>query len=560
MSRGPRTAAIAGSRYWLAAAGVGAAAVLVLAGSRKLGPDHLHIDRTLQTWILLTVAVAAGAVACLARAVVWREALLEGAAPRRSPPFAEVAGPALAGATLNALLGARLGEPARAILVRRRFARLGEDVAPPALAGAAIAENLAATTAWLGCSAALALAFPPPAWAWLATLPVLAACGLAIAVIAAGRSQRGLALVGRAHGVGGRVRTVARLAGVLVASEASLGRVRWPRLVAVAAFGWMAQLAVLVAVLDAFGLQEITPSALPVLLLTTACSAVFVAPGNLVAFQAGVALPLGILYSVPVATALAVGATLQIVRVAGAAGVGSLTLLRERSRLRDAPAPPVDRPPVAWRHPLLYDLGVGLVPWTRLLRTREQAAVHEALAAVAAPTDAVLEVGAGTGWYTGMVADLAWRVRAVEPAPAMRARLVGRLAREGTGNVSVEDGRLPLERGDEPSADGVVCIGVLDYFEDLTAGLVALADQMAPGGWVVCTVPARGPGESARRHRLPHQARSYGRDLAELADCAHAAGLEVTRASTVRVGGRPRTIVASLRAPRRPAVPPNAGG
>jgi protein-L-isoaspartate O-methyltransferase len=251
-----------------------------------------------------------------------------------------------------------------------------------------------------------------------------------------------------------------------------------------------------------------------------------------------------------VATALAVGVTLQIARVAGAAGFGGATLLRERARRREANRPTSrgERQPLAWRQPLLYDMGFRLIPSLRLLRSREQTAVHGALDACARTTDSVLEVGAGTGWYTGAIAARVRGVRAEEPAPAMRDRLERSVARHGYRNVTVHDGRLPL--GDRPPADGIVCVGVLDYFHDLTDCLADLADHLAPGGWLVCTVPARTPEAPTRRRRLPHEAASFGRDVGELEDCARAAGLDPVAVQTVTWKGLPRTLVATLLRPQ----------
>lgn len=540
-------AVVARTRYWLAAASVGAAAMLVLVGSRKLGPDHLQIAEGARCWILLAVAVLAGMVACLARAVVWREALVEGGGMRRAPPFGDIAGPALAGAALNAVLGIRLGEPARARLVRRRLACAGVRPSDGALAGAAMAEHLATAAAWVACCAALAIAFPPPAWAWAAVVPVMVGCALVPAAAALARSRRGLAVADRAARAGGAGRWAGRAAHALVAGGAALGHVRWPRLVAVAVFGWTAQMAAIVAVLGALGLTHLGPSVPVTLLLTTACAGMFVAPGNVVVFQAGVILPLALAYDVPVATAVATGAVLQITRIAGAVGAGSATLLRERSRAR---GPAAARPPLAWRMPLLYDVGLRVAPGSRILRAREEAAVLDALDTVARPHHEVLEIGAGTGWYTAAVATRVRGVCALEPAPAMRARLRRKLARRGHANVTVHDGGLPLDSAGDPSVDGVACIGVLDYLDDLTPGLASIARRLAPGGWLVCTAPARDVRAPARRRRMPHQARSYGKDVAELSARAAEAGLEVTATSTITLRGRPRTIVATMRRAR----------
>ena len=53
------------------------------------------------------------------------------------------------------------------------------------------------------------------------------------------------------------------------------------------------------------------------------------------------------------------------------------------------------------------------------------------------PEDTVIDVGAGAGRYALPLTRLARRVVAVEPSPALRARLAGRLAADGATNVEI---------------------------------------------------------------------------------------------------------------------------
>jgi SAM-dependent methyltransferase len=59
------------------------------------------------------------------------------------------------------------------------------------------------------------------------------------------------------------------------------------------------------------------------------------------------------------------------------------------------------------------------------------------------PGSSVLDIGAGTGSWTAMMARQAGHVTAVDPSPAMLDRLRRRVAEEGLSNVTVVEGAWP---------------------------------------------------------------------------------------------------------------------
>ena len=114
------------------------------------------------------------------------------------------------------------------------------------------------------------------------------------------------------------------------------------------------------------------------------------------------------------------------------------------------------------------------------------------LDALAEPGHAILDVGCGPGTYTVPAARRCRRVIAVDPSPAMLARLRARLRAEpDVANVEVRSGWLPDALGVDEPYDGVISIGVLGYVADLERGLRALVAGLRPGGWAVFTVPPR---------------------------------------------------------------------
>jgi SAM-dependent methyltransferase len=117
------------------------------------------------------------------------------------------------------------------------------------------------------------------------------------------------------------------------------------------------------------------------------------------------------------------------------------------------------------------------------------AAVERAAQALGLTADAtVVDLGAGTGKLTRLLAERFARVVAVEPLAAMRQRLADRLPR-----VEVHDGvaeRLPLADG---AAQAVFVAEAFHWF-DGPAALAEIARVLAPGGGVVLlwNIPAGG--------------------------------------------------------------------
>ena len=207
-----------------------------------------------------------------------------------------------------------------------------------------------------------------------------------------------------------------------------------------------------------------------------------------------------------------------------------------------------------WR-PELYERYFTRTPVGAVLRRRDDAIVHAALDRLLEPGHAVLEVGAGTGHYTVPIARRVARVVALDAAPDMVEYLRERNEREGLGNVEVGVGRLPA--GVEPAGpfDGVVCLGVLGYVEDLDGSLHALAERLKPGGWALVSMPPRTlEGRVHEAFEIAGRRRVTLRSPAEGEAAARRAGLTVDRQA--RAGLTPGGITLLLEARRADVAEP----
>jgi len=135
--------------------------------------------------------------------------------------------------------------------------------------------------------------------------------------------------------------------------------------------------------------------------------------------------------------------------------------------------------------PRIYE-SVLRLPVIRSIRRQEQETLQQAFAEKIAPTDHVLEVGAGTGYYTLDIARRARSVTAVERSPGMIRILRQRIESAGAGNVTLVESDFfsgaPARR-----FDVVIAIGVLDCVTD-AKGFLDRCVSLA-GKCVIVTIP-----------------------------------------------------------------------
>jgi protein-L-isoaspartate(D-aspartate) O-methyltransferase len=103
-------------------------------------------------------------------------------------------------------------------------------------------------------------------------------------------------------------------------------------------------------------------------------------------------------------------------------------------------------------------------------------------AAEVAPQDRVLEIGAGAGYQTALLAELAAQVFAVERHPTLAANARGTLERLGYKNINLTTGDGSLGWPEQAPFDAIIVAAAAPRVPP------ALVEQLSPGGRLVIPV------------------------------------------------------------------------
>jgi phosphatidyl-myo-inositol alpha-mannosyltransferase len=295
-------------------------------------------------WVLVGLGLMC--LSMIFRAVSWH-ATLKAALPEARPRWRDAMQGTTIGVLMSATLPARLGEPARALIVARRLGRPREQL--PVVLGTLVSQTLMNLLALVILGAVMfatvgLFAGRQQALLWYALAPFAVVCAVLIAP----------ALL--RSGVPSRWTRVAR---ALTASRAALARVRSglvvfrkPRLGAAAISmqlsAWAIQWVSCYVLLVALGLEHRAGmgAAAGVLFAVNVTAVLPVTPSNVGVFQAACVAVLTYAYGVPAADALGYGIILQCVELATAVVMGAPALVKEglswrEVRLRALHATPV---------------------------------------------------------------------------------------------------------------------------------------------------------------------------------------------------------------------------
>src|SRR5829696_3475470 len=336
--RGRRVARKAG----LAVAGALGLLLTALA-ARRIGVDRVAtniIDSDLK-WVLIACALMVGAM--FARAASW-VAIARAALPGRVVRRRDVTSATMIGVLMSATLPARLGEPARAMVLSRRVGRMRETF--PVLIGTLVSQtalNILALALLGGIIVSTTDLFQASTQKLflVSTAPLL----ILLAVLLAP------SLV-KVNGQGRIARAIQAARNAVKQARRGLRVFRDPRKGTFAAFAqlfaWFLQLLACWALFAALGLDhKVAIGAAAACLFAVNVTAVVPAtPSNIGIFQLAIISVLNKGFGIPASDALAYGVILQAVEIATAVALGVPALVREGvtwsdMRLRALSAAPV---------------------------------------------------------------------------------------------------------------------------------------------------------------------------------------------------------------------------
>jgi phosphatidylinositol alpha-mannosyltransferase len=320
-SRGRRVARKAG----VAVAG-GLGLVLTALAARRIGVDSVAtniIDSDLK-WVLIACALMVAAM--FARAASW-VAIARAALPGRVVRRRDVTSATMIGVLMSATLPARLGEPARAMVLSRRVGRMRETF--PVLIGTLVSQtalNILALVLLGGIIVSTTDLFQASTQKLflVSTAPLL----VLLAVLLAPSFVK-------VNGQGRIARAIKAVRGAIKQARRGLIVFRDPRKGSFAAFAqlgaWFLQLLACWALFAALGLDHrVAIGAAAACLFAVNVTAVVPAtPSNIGIFQLAIISVLNKGFGVPASDALAYGVILQAVEIATAVALGVPALVRE---------------------------------------------------------------------------------------------------------------------------------------------------------------------------------------------------------------------------------------
>jgi len=307
-------------RKWFAGLGVVVVVALAVVLVVWRGPDWraVHDAFTAVSWPWVAAAVGLNLLSVVTRSVSWDTAIEQSMEPPH-PPYTLVFSAFCVGLLANAVLPGRVGELARAAVLRRRLA--GRKGVTATLIGSVFAHRMFDLFPSLTLVVWVLFAADIPSWAYL-TLGLALGIGLvlfAVAVVLARRQHREL------DGLG-------PLRQLLVRARQGLTIMRKPLPALKAAtfqfLGWTCQLFAVWSAMRAFQIDKPLAAAGLVLVLMNVATIVPLWPGNVGLVQIAVATPL-VNYGIAYPHGIAFGIGLQAIEASVGIGFGLLFLARE---------------------------------------------------------------------------------------------------------------------------------------------------------------------------------------------------------------------------------------
>ena len=284
------------------------------------GPDWhaVHDAFTAVSWPWVAVAIGLNLLSVVARSSSWDTCIEQSIEPPH-PEYPLVFSAFCVGLFANAVLPGRVGEIARAAVLRRRMP--GRKGATATLIGSVFAHRMFDLFPTITLVVWVLIAADIPTWAYL-TLGVAIGLGILLftaAVVLAHRQHRELENLGSIRQLLARAR---QGLAIMREPEAAL------KATAFQYAGWFCQLLAVWAAMRAFQIDEPLAAAGLVLVLMNVATIVPLWPGNVGLVQIAVATPL-VSYGIAYAHGIAFGIGLQAIEASVGIGIGLVFLARE---------------------------------------------------------------------------------------------------------------------------------------------------------------------------------------------------------------------------------------
>ena len=284
------------------------------------GPDWtaVHDAFTAVSWPWVAVAIGLNLLSIIARSISWHTCI-EQSIEKPHPKYSLVFSAFCVGLFANAVLPGRVGEIARAAVLRRRMP--GRTGTTATLIGSVFAHRMFDLFRTITLVVWVLLAADIPGWAYL-TLGLAIGIGILLfvaAMVLARRQHRELESLGSVRQILARARqglTIMRKpVPAMKATAFQFG-------------GWFCQLLAVWSAMKAFQIDEPLAAAGLVLVLMNVATIVPLWPGNVGLVQVAVATPL-VNYGIAYAHGIAFGIGLQAIEASVGIGIGLVFLARE---------------------------------------------------------------------------------------------------------------------------------------------------------------------------------------------------------------------------------------
>ena len=284
------------------------------------GPDWtaVHDAFTAVSWPWVAVAIGLNLLSIIARSISWHTCI-EQSIEKPHPKYSLVFSAFCVGLFANAVLPGRVGEIARAAVLRRRMP--GRTGTTATLIGSVFAHRMFDLFPTITLVVWVLLAADIPGWAYL-TLGLAIGIGILLfvaAMVLARRQHRELESLGSVRQILARARqglTIMRKpVPAMKATAFQFG-------------GWFCQLLAVWSAMKAFQIDEPLAAAGLVLVLMNVATIVPLWPGNVGLVQVAVATPL-VNYGIAYAHGIAFGIGLQAIEASVGIGIGLVFLARE---------------------------------------------------------------------------------------------------------------------------------------------------------------------------------------------------------------------------------------